>query len=275
VILTRSRLLIALTAAALEGAAPAIPFGPVPKNVQTATLAHYLTALTKGDYTGAYALLVPELQAYYRNAANFASTFAADGFRVQQYSLVGSRGDATSRAYTVAQKIAWIDHANEHTALARLREPFIVATVGSSYRVLYPGDHPWRAYRADATTNLDGAHVTVRKVSFFPRRIEVVVNFMNLGTAFVTFLPYGRSVLKDEGGRVFPVLQTKNWILTDRQLFLGLRLAPRAQYTGAISFESPQLDEGVHTFALTIAPVLRDGADAPVEIVLPPLRQPA
>jgi hypothetical protein len=273
--LTRSRLLIVLAVAALEGAAPAMPFGPVPKNVQTATLSHYLTALKKDDYASAYALLVPELQAYYRNAANFASTFAADGFRVQEYALVGSRGDAASRAYTVTQKIAWIDHANEHTALARLREPFVVASVGSSYRILYPGDHPWRAYRADATSNLDGTRVTVRKVSFFPRRIEVVVNFMNLGTGFVTFLPYGRSVLKDEAGRVFPVLQTKNWNLTDRQLFLGLRLTPRAQYTGAISFESPELDGAVHTLALTIAPVLRDGADAPVEIALPPLRQPA
>lgn len=270
-----SRALCLLAAVALWGAAPSAPSGIVPKNAQTATLTRYLTDLTKNDYRGAYALLVPELQRYYRNAANFASTFAADGFRVRQYSLLGSRGDPASRAYTVLQRITWIDHASEQTARAQLREPFVVALAGSSYRVLYPGDHPWRAYRSEATAAAGRVRVTVRKVSFFPRRIELVVNFANLSEAFVTFLPYGRSLLKDENGRVYPVLQTKNWRLTDRQLFLGLRLAPRAQYTGAISFESPVLGEGAHAFSLTVAPVLRDGADRPFEIALPPLHQPA
>jgi len=54
--------------------------------------------------------------------------------------------------------------------------------------------------------------------------------------------------------------------LTDRQLFIGLRLAPSAQYTGALQFETPVLADGPRRFTLTVAPFLRDGSDAPGEV---------
>ena len=75
-----------------------------------------------------------------------------------------------------------------------------------------------------------GLRVTVKKVSFYQHAIACVVTFANVGDGFLTLLPYGRSVLRDETGRVYPLISdTASWNNTDRQLFLGVRLAADAQ----------------------------------------------
>jgi hypothetical protein len=120
-----------------------------------------------------------------------------------------------------------------------------------------------------------GAKVVVRELAFYPRRIELALTFENDGNAFITFLPYGRTLLRD-GSNVYHPLDTRNWLLTDRQLFLGLRLAPNARYTGQIDFLTPgRLDDRARTYDLTIAPALPEGADQPVEFVMPPITVPA
>ena len=64
--------------------------------------------------------------------------------------------------------------------------------------------------------------MTVKKVDFFPDRIDVVVTFANLGDTFVTLLPYGKSVLRDDRGGVYRILATKDWTITDKQLYQGV-----------------------------------------------------
>jgi hypothetical protein len=49
-------------------------------------------------------------------------------------------------------------------------------------------------------------------------------------------------------------------------LFEGLRLAPDARYTGTLAFACDPLDDRPRSFALTLAPLLADGADAPFAI---------
>ncbi len=116
------------------------------------------------------------------------------------------------------------------------------------------------------TTN--GLRVRVIKMAFYTRRIEVVLSIANVGDKFVTALPYGKSVLRDGSGAIYRILATKDWRLTNQQLFLGLRLAPDAQYTGTIAFESPLLDDAARTWELTLGPVLTDGGDAPFSVVV-------
>jgi hypothetical protein len=86
----------------------------------------------------------------------------------------------------------------------------------------------------------------------------------------VTLLPYGRSILHDDEGRAYHLIETKLPGLTDRNLRLGLRLPGDAQYTGSLTFATP--DRFVpKSLTLTLSPQLRDGADAPFEVDLPPI----
>ena len=71
----------------------------------------------------------------------------------------------------------------------------------------------------------------------------MVVTFANLGDNFVTVLPYGKSVLRDDRGGVYRILATKNWTVTDKPLFEGVPLAPNAQYTGSLAFTAPRLGD--------------------------------
>ncbi|MFN2459066.1 MAG: hypothetical protein ABR591_00025 [Candidatus Velthaea sp.] len=143
--------------------------------------------------------------------------------------------------------------------------PIGVVPAQNTWRIKDPG-HPWRAFAADTTAEASGLRITVKKVSFFARRIEVVATFANVGDTFVTILPYGKSVLRDDAGGVYRIIETRNWALTDKTLFQGLRLAPNGQYTGALNFESAHLDDRPRTFTLTVAPALREGADAPFSL---------
>ena len=148
--------------------------------------------------------------------------------------------------------------------------PVGVVSEAGEWRIKDPG-HPWRAFAARASAQAHDIRVSVEKMSFFAHRIEAVVRFVNTGARFVTVLPYGKSVLRDSAGHRFPLIDTRDWSLTDKTLFEGLRLAPDAQYTGTLSFECGPLADSVRTFALTIAPLLVDGADAPFTIRVDPI----
>ena len=268
------RTLVAYVAAfALLGAAPAPKYPPVPKNGQTAVVNAYLHDLQSGAYADAFALLNDQARGYYRNAANFRSIYDADGYRVQKYTLLGARGDANGRVYFARETASFHDHARnaDNTVTATL--PIGVIAVKGGWRIKDPG-HPWRAFASTASVKASDLTVSVKKVSFFADRIEVVATFANTGDGFVTVLPYRRSVLRDDLGGVYRVIETKDWGLTDKTLFLGLRLAPSGQYTGVLNFESTRIDDRARAFTLTIAPALREGADAPFTIDVPNL-QPA
>ena len=82
-------------------------------------------------------------------------------------------------------------------------------------------------------------------------------------------------MLRDDTS-VYRPWETRNWLLTDRQLFLGLRLASGARYTGQLNFQvSGRFSDQARTFTLSVAPALREGADAPIEFALPPIAVPA
>ena len=151
----------------------------------------------------------------------------------------------------------------------------MVVKENGAYRVDDEG-HPYRSFvPSGAVVEHDGASVTVRKIAFYLRRIEVTLTLVNAGPGQITFLPYGRSVLRDESS-VYRLWETRDWLLTDRQLFLGLRLAADARYTGQLNFQvDRRLDDRARSFTLTVAPALREGADTPLEFALPPIAVPA
>jgi hypothetical protein len=94
------------------------------------------------------------------------------------------------------------------------------------------------------------------------------MTFANLGDGFVTLLPYGKSVLRDDKGSVYRVAASKNWATTDKHLYEGVPLAPNAQYTGSLAFTAARLDDTNRTFTLDLAPSLREGADAPFDVTV-------
>ena len=64
--------------------------------------------------------------------------------------------------------------------------------------------------------------------------------------------------LKLAAGQPYRIIETRDWSLTDRTLFEGLRLAPSAQYTGMLAFACGPLDNSARIFTLTVAPLLID-----------------
>jgi hypothetical protein len=95
-----------------------------------------------------------------------------------------------------------------------------------------------------------------------------VITFTNLGDNFVTLLPYGKSILRDDRGGVYRILATKDWTVTDKRLYEGIRLAPNSRYTGLLAFSSGRLGDVKRTWSLTLAPALREGADEPFELTV-------
>jgi hypothetical protein len=267
--------IVCVFGAVLLGAAsaPAPKLSPLPHNGQTAIVTAYLNDMQKGAFAAAYALLNDEAHAYYRNAANFQSIYDADGYRVQKFVLLGARGDNAGRVFFARETATFRDHARDVDSTVTATLPVGVVAVKGGYRIKDPG-HPWRAFAANTNVKADNLSITVKKVSFFARRIEIVATFANLGDSFVTLLPYSRSILRDNLGGIYRVIETKDWGLTDKTLFLGLRLAPDGQYTGTLNFETVVLDNRPRTFTLTVAPALREGADQPFSVDIPKL-QPA
>ena len=166
--------------------------------------------------------------------------------------------------------------STSHASVCRVRDPgrdaIGSATITAAYGVAGTGaratikdlGRPWRAFASRASTTRDGLRVRVDKVALYARAIAVVVTFANVGDGFITLLPYGRSVLRDDAGNVYRLIGERTGDRVDRRLALGVHLAADAQITGVLSFASPRLDDGARRFTLTVGPAVRDGADAPL-----------
>ncbi|MDB5092254.1 MAG: hypothetical protein JWO85_355 [Candidatus Eremiobacteraeota bacterium] len=249
------------------GAAPAVRYGPVPTTPQTAVVKKYVAALRAGRFDEAYGMLTDGERKYFGDAAAYRSVFDADGFALQSAKVVGARGDERGRVFFVRERISFVDHASDERRVIDATIPLGVLPEHGALHVKDPGK-PYRAFASASSVEESGLRVTVKKLDFFPDRIDVVVTFANLGDRFVTLLPYNKSVLRDERGGVYRIIATKNWTITDKHLYEGIPLAPNARYTGSLAFSAARLDSAKRTWNLTIAPALRDGADAPFEIVV-------
>jgi hypothetical protein len=271
---TFARAACALLCAATLGAAPppaprrAVQYGPVPNNAQTAAIKKYVDALKGGRYDAAFALLTDDERKYYGDAAAYRSVFDADGIVLERAALAGARGDDRGRVYFVRERIAYVDHATDKRREVDATVPLGVLPEHGALHVKDPGK-PYRAFASKSAADASGLRVTVKKVDFYPDRIDVVVTFANLGDNFVTLLPYGKSVLRDDRGGVYRILATKDWTITDKPLFEGVRLAPNAQYTGSLAFSAPRLGDVKRTWSLSLSPALREGGDEPFDVTVP------
>ena len=265
----------ALLCVALFGAGHAQPvrYGPVPHNAQTATVQRYVDALRTGRYEAAFALLADDERKYFGDAAGYRSVFDADGFALKSATIVGARGDDRGRVYFVRERIAYLDHADDTRTEIDATVPLGVLSEHGALHVKDPGK-PYRAFASSSSAESAKLRATVKKVDFFPGRVDVVVTFANLGDGFVTVLPYGKSVLRDDRGGVYRIVATNDWSITDKRLYQGVRLAPNAQYTGSLAFEAPRFGDVKRSWSVTLSPELRDGADLPFDVTVPIAPQP-
>ena len=261
----------ALLCTVLLGASPAPQprpsYGPVPNSAQTRVVQRYLDALRAARFDDAFALLTDEERTYFGTAASFKSVFDADGYVLKTASIAGARGDDRGRVYFVRERVGFVDHADDARHEIDAIVPIGILPEHGALHVKDPGK-PYRAFTSGSTTEASGLRATVKKVDFFPDRIDVVITFTNVGNNFVTLLPYGKSVLRDDRGGVYRILATKNWTVTDRRLYEGIRLAPNSRYTGSLAFSAARLGDVKRVWSLTLAPALREGADEPFELTV-------
>jgi len=269
---TRKRLVAVLFAAGVGLAATAaVPLraGASLSHGQRDVLHRYLDAFVAGRYDAAFALLSDDERRYFGSPANLASVYAADRFKLDSYRILESKDDPPVGALAVvSERIEFFDTMRQSPAAATAKVVYGIVNSTRGLRIKDPY-HPWRAIApAGLSAAVNNVTVTVRKIAFFTGRLEIVVTFANRADHAVTFLPYGRTVLRDDGGKVYLPIESRLPSLTDKTLFTGLRLPSSGQYTGGMSFLT-QSRFRPKALTLTIAPALFDGADAPFEFDLP------
>ncbi len=247
------------------GTMPAAAGIPAP---QTTILTHYLDALRARDYDAAYALLSKSERAYFGTSSNFASSFLADRIALQSYRLVSTTQTTQGTLAIVSETLAVFSPKLQASGTVKSKFAYGIVHDGGELGIKDPY-HPWRAIVPEHWTAIaSGVTVIVRKLSFYTGRLELLMTFQNRGDATVTILPYGRSIVRDDTDAVHRPIATKLAGLTDAGLYEGVRLAPGAQYTGAMTFfTSDRFTPSA--LSATIAPLLADGADAPFDLELP------
>jgi hypothetical protein len=271
--MTRGRLLA--TGAATTAMLAARPAGAVLSRPQRDVLRRYLDAFVARRYDAAFALLSDDERRYFQNAANLASVYAADRFRLVSYRIIESKvAPPLGAVAVVLERIEFFDAARQSPASATAKVVYGIVPGKNGLRVKDPG-HPWRVIAPSSLGGtLNGVAVTIRKIAFYTGRIELVATFQNRADRVVTLLPYGRSVLQDDAGKIYQPIESRLSSLTDKTLYTGLRLPSSAQYTGAIAFFTPDRFRP-KTLTLTIGPALFDGADEPFAIDVATFAVPA
>jgi hypothetical protein len=242
---------------------------------QTRALDAYLGAIQAKHYGAAFALLTKGQQAYFKNERNFASIFIADRWDLHSFKVVqvpeSRDGSAVAR---VMENVTVLDPAHQVPVRVSLPVLYGILSEGGSYRI-NDRFHPWKSYApANASATKDHFTVTVRKVSYYKDRLELVVTFANTGEGLVTVFPYGRSGLHDEQQRPYALVDSSAAARIDNELFLGLRLPIGAQYTGVLAFLLPPEAGAASRLDLSVGPVLREGEDEPFSVALPTISLP-
>jgi hypothetical protein len=272
-ILRRGRTALALVLVALPLVVPGPALAALSSS-QRIVLRAYVDALERGRYASAFALLADDERRYYASPANFASVFEADAFHILDYRILGSEATAKGVVAVVSEHVSFRDHAHQTVGSATAKVPYELVSGSRGLAIRDPG-HPWRAFAPTAiTADGGGLRATVRKVSFFTGRVEFVITFQNHGDSAITILPYGRSVLRDAKGNVYRPIATKLSTLTDARLYTGLRLPGSGQYTGFMTFATPDRFQP-ESVRLSLAPALADGADAPFALDFAPFVPPS
>lgn len=243
--------------------------GPPPLRQAAGTLQSYLRAVMGRDYDAAYAMLTRSQRAYFHNARNFASVFESDRLRLLRYTVGQSIGNDARRVVFVKERFSIRDYAHDRDVTLEGTLAYGVVRSQKNYAVK-DGGHPWRAIVPSVQSENRGARIVVRKVSFFTKHVQLLLTFVNTGEGFVTILPYRKSVLKDDAGVVYPIIEVKDWRITDKQLFFGLRIAGNAQYTGFLTFRLPARSVS-RVLHLEVAPLLREGDALPFNVSFPPI----
>lgn len=212
----------------------------------------YAQALLHADYHSAYARLTRGSQTYYGSEANFGSWFRASHVRVERADVRAQRG----AEFTIVLRGMLFDFTQERIVPGR-----ITFAVSAASRGIEDRSRPRKTATPSGVAAANGATAIVRDIEFYEHRIALRLTLVNTGSGFATFLPYNKTVLKDQDDRVYPLIAGRDWALTDRPMFAGLRLAGNAEYTGVMCFRIPT-GATPRQLHLEIAPVIRAGADA-------------
>jgi hypothetical protein len=241
---------------------------------QRTTLRAYLDALAAQRYAAAFTLLSPDERRYFGSPQDFASVYEADGFRIVSYRVLGSESTAKGTVAVVSERVEFVDFAHDRRAAVTAKVPYAIVGGAHGPEIRDPG-HPWRAVAPqNFTVERAGLRATVREISFFTGRIELIVNFQNRHDGATTVLPFGRTVLRDDTGASYHPLATAVPALTDKVLYIGLRLPSSGEYTGFLIFATPNRYRP-KVLRLTIAPALTDGGDSPFSLDFPAFAVPA
>lgn len=263
------RIAAAALLAACVAFVPARPVGAALPADKKAILTRFLNALQTQNYGAAFALLSKPEQKYFGNADNYASAYTVDRVKIDSYKILASRPDPRVTVAIVQEKVEFFSHKVQGTGSLSAKVPYGIVSTGGTLGIKDPY-HPWFAFAPkDWSATQDGVSVVVRKVSFYTGQVELVLSFENRSDKVITVLPYGKTVVRDNGGIVHQPVETKLASLTDPQLYTGVRLAQGAAYTGTMTFFTPNRFTP-STLSATVAPILADGADAPFAIELPP-----
>jgi hypothetical protein len=244
--------------------------GPATNPAAVSAVKQYVGALQGPNAEKAFALLTPAQKRYFGNVRNFASNFSATTFRVISYSIskVTMRNAGLAQV-DVAEKISYYDIASEQPATADVIEPYFALRNGEHWGV--KKFQPWKSYAPLTTGRAGGLVVIVDRIEFFDRRMQVDCTFRNLGSKPIQVLPLLKSKLTTSTGVKTAAMNVPNSPLTDRQLFEGLRLYPGHQVVGFMNVELPSRIDADMTATLVIAPVIEDGASAPITVTVGPI----
>jgi hypothetical protein len=266
------RRIVALLAAALcsFGASPSPVPGVVANNAAVKAVNDYVGALARQDYSVAYALLPASQQSYFGSVQNFASNPRSTQYRIKKFSVISALPHGEIIEFTVHEDVTFLDVGTLRTISAGVKEPYFALHENGSWHVkqLY---QPWKSYAPEITGSTQKVSVTVHRIQFYDKRIQIDCTVRNDAATPVQVLPLGKSVL-DNGATKTPALDTPTFPLNSLAFFEGFRLLPGHESSGYINFPVAQKTDAEQSFTLTIAPLVFDAAEQSFGVVVGPIQ---
>ena len=267
------------TAAALAfsilvaGAGLAGASGATADDAAVAAVKQYVGDLAAGRIDHAFTLLTTAQQRYFGNARNFASNYTTTDFQIVRWSVAASRmHDPALAEVDVDQTTSFFDIAAGRTMQAHATEPYFALRSGGSWGVkeIYV---PWKSYRPKTQGRTGSLEVTVDRVEFYDRRVQVDCTLRDVGSKPLQVLPLLKSTLT-LGATTAAALAAPDFPLNDRQFYDGVRLYPLHQIVGFINFPLSSRSDRSYTARLVVGPVVEDGAAGPGTVVVDAIALP-
>lgn len=237
---------------------------------------NYYKALQEQNYQQAFSYLAPPIQKVYRSSKNLANIYHSHKITVKSFKIkkieLQKEKDVTKALATVSieRKALNFKKNKIETIEGEMNLPLV--KVNNKWRV-FPIVNQWKSYQVGVSGEKNKLKVTVNLVEMHTNYTIIYLTFKNSGEKPVTIFPHRTSMIKDNLGIDYKVIDSPV-VGTDEEMYVGKVLRKGQEVRGYLVFRGKIIEKASYFTVVVTNNLIIGSQQDPFSIEISPISIP-